>query len=329
MAQLFPAETVAREVADLEILHQHVASRQQPADQRLALGGGDVDRDRTLVAIGAEIVGALGRGAVTPLDVGRSPLARVVAGARSLDLHHVGAEIAQELGAGRTRQNPGEVQDPDPRQRLVHRRAPLQAVRRWLLRRLAGAGQAMAPKSPVSSLDIAGSWANLDAIRTDLVLIGLGGQDIVIRLSKLADYGIVIATHLARHPGRQHTAGDVAVATAVPAAMTSKILKLLTRAELLVSHRGAQGGYSLVQSPALVSVKAVVEALDGPIAITSCTEPTPGDCSILTLCPTRANWERINRAIRDSLDEVSLDEMAHAIPAAFLVRAEHLDAARQ
>ena len=162
-----------------------------------------------------------------------------------------------------------------------------------------------------------------------MVLIGLGGQDIVIRLSKLADYGIVIATHLARHPGRQHTAGDVAVATAVPAAMTAKILKLLTRAELLVSHRGAQGGYSLVRSPALVSVKAVVEALDGPIAITSCTEPTPGDCSILTLCPTRANWERINRAIRDSLDEVSLDEMAHAIPAAFLPRAEHLDAARQ
>ena len=73
----------------------------------------------------------------------------------------------------------------------------------------------------------------------------------------------------------------------------------------------------------------MVEALDGPIAITSCTEPTPGDCSILTLCPTRANWERINRAIRDSLDEVSLDEMAHAIPAAFLLRAEHLDAARQ
>ena len=72
--------------------------------------------------------------------------------------------------------------------------------------------------------------------------------------------------------------------------------------------------------PALVSVAEVVEALDGPIAITSCTEPTPGDCSILSLCPTRANWERINRAIRESLGEVTLAEMAHAIPAAFLLR---------
>ena len=151
----------------------------------------------------------------------------------------------------------------------------------------------------------------------------------MIRLSKLADYGIVIATHLARHPGRQHTAADVAAATAVPPAMTSKILKLLTRAELLVSHRGAQGGYSLARSPEAVSVKAVVEALDGPIAITSCTEPTPGDCSILTLCPARANWEWINRAIRDSLGEVTLAEMAHTIPAAFLLPGEQAAAVRQ
>jgi FeS assembly SUF system regulator len=150
----------------------------------------------------------------------------------------------------------------------------------------------------------------------------------VIRLSKLADYGIVIATHLARHPGRQHTAADVAAATAVPAAMTSKVLKLLTRAELLASHRGALGGYSLARPAGTVSVKALVEALDGPIAITSCTEPTPGDCSILSLCPARANWERINRAIRDALDEVSLDEMAHSIPTAFLPRGEHLIGAR-
>jgi FeS assembly SUF system regulator len=151
----------------------------------------------------------------------------------------------------------------------------------------------------------------------------------VIRLSKLADYGIVIATHLARHPGRQQTATDIAMATSVPQPMTSKVLKLLTRADLLVSHRGVHGGYSLARESVLISVAAVVEALDGPIAITSCTEPTPGDCSILSLCPTRANWERINRAIRESLSEVSLAEMAHTIPAAFLLPGEQIAAVRQ
>ena len=151
----------------------------------------------------------------------------------------------------------------------------------------------------------------------------------MIRLSRLADYGIVVATHLARNPDRQQTATDIAAATAVPPAMTSKVLKLLTRARLLTSHRGALGGYSLARSPASISVAAIVEALDGPIAITSCTEPTPGDCSILALCPARANWERINRAIRDSLSEVSLTEMAHTIPAAFLRPGEPVTMARQ
>ena len=131
-------------------------------------------------------------------------------------------------------------------------------------------------------------------------------------------------------PSRQQTAADVAVATAVPAAMTSKVLKLLTRADLLVSHRGVAGRLQpRPRQPALVSVAEVVEALDGPIAITSCTEPTPGDCSILSLCPTRANWERINRAIRESLSEVTLAEMAHTIPAAFLLPGEHMAAVRQ
>jgi FeS assembly SUF system regulator len=144
----------------------------------------------------------------------------------------------------------------------------------------------------------------------------------VIRLSKLADYGIVIASHLARHPDRQQTAPEVAAATSVPLPMTSKILKLLTRAELLVSHRGAHGGYGLARAAGLVTVAEVIEALDGPIAMTSCTEPTPGDCSILSLCPTRANWERINRAIREALGDVTLAEMAHTIPSAFLLPGE-------
>jgi FeS assembly SUF system regulator len=152
----------------------------------------------------------------------------------------------------------------------------------------------------------------------------------VIRLSKLADYGIVVASHLARHPERQQTAPEVAASTSVPLPMTSKVLKMLTRAELLVSHRGAHGGYGLARAATDVTVAEVIEALDGPIAITSCTEPTPGDCSILSLCPARANWERINRAVREALGDVTLAEMALTIPSAFLLPGERQPAnARQ
>jgi FeS assembly SUF system regulator len=146
----------------------------------------------------------------------------------------------------------------------------------------------------------------------------------MIRLSKLADYGIVIVTHLARAGARSHATHEIAVATHVPAAMTAKILKQLARAGLLASQRGVRGGYALARAAAEITVADVVEALDGPIAITSCVDTAGSDCVIEQVCPARTNWQRINHAVRDALDTISLDEMAHGIPAAFLSPAERV-----
>ena len=132
-AQLLVAQAVAGEVADLEILDQHVAAGQQAPDQGLALAAGDVDRDRALVAVGAEIVGALRGRALLALDVGRPPFAGVVAGTRPLDLDDVGAEVAQQLRAARARQDPGQVQHANPSQRL-RRRHPRPSPRSRLSR---------------------------------------------------------------------------------------------------------------------------------------------------------------------------------------------------
>lgn len=134
----------------------------------------------------------------------------------------------------------------------------------------------------------------------------------MIRLSKLADYGIVIATHLGRRPERSHNAAEVAAATHIPQPTVSKILKALVRAELLVSHRGAHGGYGLVRAARSVSVAEIIEALDGPIALTSCVEVGAHDCGIEHLCATRVSWRRINGAIRDALEGITLADMAAA-----------------
>jgi FeS assembly SUF system regulator len=139
----------------------------------------------------------------------------------------------------------------------------------------------------------------------------------VIRLSKLADYGIVIMTTLARDPARQHNAPEVAARSHIPQPMVSKILKALARAGLLASHRGAKGGYGLARPAAAISVADVICALDGPIALTACIEDGPGGCEIEALCPARANWQRINDAIRGALAGISIGEMAEAIPLAF------------
>jgi FeS assembly SUF system regulator len=139
----------------------------------------------------------------------------------------------------------------------------------------------------------------------------------VIRLSKLADYGIVIMTNLARQPGRHHNAPEIAARSHIPQPMVSKILKALARAGLLTSQRGAKGGYGLARPAEAISVAEVISALDGPIALTACIEDGPGGCEIEALCPARANWHRINDAIRSALDGISMAEMAQAIPLAF------------
>lgn len=139
----------------------------------------------------------------------------------------------------------------------------------------------------------------------------------MIRLSKLADYGIVIMTHMARGPERQQTAPEIAAQTNLPLPMASKILKALVHGGLLVSYRGVKGGYGLARSAQDISVADVIVALEGPIALTACIEHGPGECDIEALCPARANWQRINDAIRDALDGITLLEMAQAVPAAF------------
>jgi FeS assembly SUF system regulator len=140
----------------------------------------------------------------------------------------------------------------------------------------------------------------------------------VIRLSKLADYGIVMMTNMARHPQRQHNAAEIAAESHIPQPMASKILKGLARAGLLKSHRGAKGGYGLARPAESITVAEVIVALDGPIALTACIEDGPGGCEIEALCPARANWQRINDAIRNALDGITMAEMAQALPSAFM-----------
>jgi len=131
----------------------------------------------------------------------------------------------------------------------------------------------------------------------------------MIRLSRLADYGVVMMTHMATLADSMHTAHAVAAATRIPEPTASKILKALARADLLDSHRGANGGYTLAHRPADIRITEVIIAVDGPIALTSCLDAEGTECSLIPTCPTRTNWQTINDAIRRALDEVSLADM--------------------
>ena len=132
----------------------------------------------------------------------------------------------------------------------------------------------------------------------------------MIRLTKQADYGIILMTHLAIQHNRISAATELAADTHIPLPTTSKVLKLLSRDGILVSHRGVKGGYSLARDPHLITVAEMITALDGPIAFTECIEDTPGVCSQESVCRLRSNWQRINQAVRLALDSISLAELS-------------------
>jgi FeS assembly SUF system regulator len=136
----------------------------------------------------------------------------------------------------------------------------------------------------------------------------------MIRVSRLADYGVVLACHIASHQGQCHNAYDLAESTGLPAPTVSKLLAALAKAGILISIRGAKGGYRLARSAEQITAADIVTAVDGPIALTICLEQGDGVCDVESLCPTRRGWHRLNEAIRTALASVPLSELALGVP---------------
>jgi FeS assembly SUF system regulator len=136
-------------------------------------------------------------------------------------------------------------------------------------------------------------------------------QEVVfmLRIGKLTDYAIIVLGHMAKEPERTYAATDLAEAAGVAVPTVSKILKALTRTQVLKSTRGSKGGYQLVQRPEKTSVASIIYALEGPIALTECGLEHDS-CEQSSSCHIRGNWAVINRAIRTALESVTLADMA-------------------
>jgi FeS assembly SUF system regulator len=135
----------------------------------------------------------------------------------------------------------------------------------------------------------------------------------MIILSKLADYGVIIATHLAVAPGRQMTAAVLAEESRLPRATVAKILKALAHAGIVAGARGAAGGYRLARPCSAISIAEIVAAIDGAIGVTQCSIHEPS-CERSHYCPTRPHWRRINDAVGTALSAITLAEMVPPPP---------------
>ena len=132
----------------------------------------------------------------------------------------------------------------------------------------------------------------------------------MLRMSKLTDYGTMVLAQLPAKDEGLTTAGEVASATHLGQPTVQKLLKSLVHAGLVVSTRGVQGGYALARAPAAISAAEIIDALEGPAAITECSS-VDGGCDLESFCRVGMAWQRINSSIRKALQGVTLADLQH------------------
>jgi len=132
-----------------------------------------------------------------------------------------------------------------------------------------------------------------------------------MRLTSLADYAVVMLTAAARHQDEGWlSASAMAEETGVPLATAQRLSGRLAAAGLLRSTRGSEGGFALARAAAEISLADIIEAVEGPIAMTACVEAGKHDCGVEQTCRVKPHWNAVNSAMRGALAGVTLESLA-------------------
>ncbi len=132
----------------------------------------------------------------------------------------------------------------------------------------------------------------------------------MLKISRLADYSIVLLLHAAEDGAGIHTARGLAKATSLPLPTVTKILKALARHGILGSQRGKTGGYRLTRPVEQISVVDVITAIDGKPAMTQCTEEAQAPCERASFCRTKGHWRQVHETVLTALETLTLADMA-------------------
>ncbi len=134
----------------------------------------------------------------------------------------------------------------------------------------------------------------------------------MLKLNRIVDYGILVMTEIARRNACVSTT-ELAATYGISATIVAKVLKKLARAKLVTSERGSRGGYRLAVPAADVTLRAVVNALEGPISLTFCSSGTSsGRCRTRPFCVATDAMRRLNHLVNGAFEAVSLEDIVQA-----------------
>lgn len=128
-----------------------------------------------------------------------------------------------------------------------------------------------------------------------------------MRITREADYALRIVVMLASE-GRQLDAKFISEGNGVPYRFTLKILRKIVQADLVKSFRGVNGGYVLNRKPESITLKDIIETIDGRIAINKCLEE-PGSCTNNGACKVQKKLYGVQKTIAAELDKITIADV--------------------
>ena len=129
-----------------------------------------------------------------------------------------------------------------------------------------------------------------------------------MKLSTRGKYGLYAMYYLALHAGEGPQTLQSISTMGVPKQYLEQLLGNLRRAGLVSTVRGAQGGYQIAREPAEVSLRDIIDAVEGPIELSECTSAEP-NCQRSGTCPVRWVWQRVSDSINAELEKIHLSDM--------------------
>ncbi|MBE9536671.1 MAG: Rrf2 family transcriptional regulator [Proteobacteria bacterium] len=131
-----------------------------------------------------------------------------------------------------------------------------------------------------------------------------------MKLTKLADYAVRAVVHLGgKKPGELATTEEIAGANMIPRAFLAKVMQALCKGGLVVGHRGKSGGFALARAGKEITVRQIVEAVEGPIQLNRCLVMT-ALCERDAYCGAHGVWREAQDAILKVLDSHTVADMA-------------------
>jgi FeS assembly SUF system regulator len=140
----------------------------------------------------------------------------------------------------------------------------------------------------------------------------------MLKLSKKSDYALIAVKHIATHGTGSHSASDIADIYGISAPLLAKVLQRLAKNGIVTARHGSAGGYQLARHPKDISALEVINAVDGPMMITSCIT-SHGACGQSTTCTVREPLRKVNDSILNVLRTVTISQMSEDAPEAELV----------